>query len=144
MQVLSQSTVFEYPNTDPYDRGNLYGFSHAPSVTRLPDGRLMAASHSIFRSSEGRLVLTHDECAPPARSPLTVRVSDDDGETWAEPFTLAEISAPGTDDDAYTRQVTYPSVAELSDRSLFVVWAEISISGTEQVGKIRGARLTIE
>ena len=74
---------------------------------------------------------------------MTVRVSDDDGETWAEPFTLAEISAPGTDNDAYTRQVTYPSVAELSDGSLVVVWAKISISGTEQSGKIRCARVAI-
>lgn len=42
-QVESVASVFDYPNTDPYDRNNLYGFNHAPNVATLPDGRLLAS-----------------------------------------------------------------------------------------------------
>src|SRR5207249_12041161 len=31
-EVLSRAVVFNYPETDPYDPGNRYGFNHAPSV----------------------------------------------------------------------------------------------------------------
>lgn len=41
--VVSRTTVFEYHTGDPYDRNNLYGFNHAPSVALMPDGRLLAA-----------------------------------------------------------------------------------------------------
>lgn len=41
--IVSSGEVFNYPNADPYDRNNDYGFNHAPSVTRLSDGRLLAA-----------------------------------------------------------------------------------------------------
>jgi len=41
LEIESRSVVFNYPQTDPYDRSNLYGFSHAPSVATLPDGRLL-------------------------------------------------------------------------------------------------------
>ena len=71
MQVLSRSTVFEYPNTDPYDRGNRYGFSHAPSVTRLSDGRLMAAWFSgPFEASVHQVILAS--------------FSTDEGRTWSQ------------------------------------------------------------
>ena len=40
---IEVSTVFEYGNSDPYDRANLYGFNHAPNVTVAPDGSLIAA-----------------------------------------------------------------------------------------------------
>ena len=41
---IEVSTVFEYGNSDPYDRANLYGFNHAPNVTVAPDGSLIAAA----------------------------------------------------------------------------------------------------
>src|SRR5690606_845633 len=34
-------TVFRDARTDPYDLTNLYGFNHAPSVTRLEGERVM-------------------------------------------------------------------------------------------------------
>ncbi|HXK59203.1 MAG TPA: sialidase family protein [Acidobacteriota bacterium] len=41
--ILSSSPVYIHENGDPYDLENRFGFNHAPSVTTLPDGRLMAA-----------------------------------------------------------------------------------------------------
>lgn len=101
------------------------------------------ASHNLFRLGDGRLVLTRDECPPPLRSPLTLRISSDDGETWGDPLVLAEVAAPTPDDPIWSRQVTYPSVAALRDGSLVVVWAEIVISDSEQYGDIRAARVEV-
>src|SRR5207237_3451305 len=42
-ELLSRAVVFNYPETDPYDPGNRYGFNHAPSVTRLANGDLLCA-----------------------------------------------------------------------------------------------------
>ncbi|MEP0844785.1 MAG: exo-alpha-sialidase, partial [Phycisphaerae bacterium] len=42
-RLIGTATVFRYEKADPYDRSNLYGFNHAPSVTLLADGRLLAA-----------------------------------------------------------------------------------------------------
>lgn len=43
LAIESKSVVFDYGNADPFDRGNLYGFNHAASIARLPDGTLLAA-----------------------------------------------------------------------------------------------------
>src|SRR5262249_11938827 len=60
------------------DRGQTWS---APEKTEMVAA---AASHNLFRTRDGRLVLTHDACRPPLRTPLTVRVSRDGGETWGE------------------------------------------------------------
>jgi len=41
--IESKSTVFDYGNADPFDRGNLYGFNHAASVAQMPNGDVLAA-----------------------------------------------------------------------------------------------------
>ena len=56
--VVSRTTVHEHPHADPYDRANLYGFNHAPSVTTLTDGRLLAAWFSgPFEASVDQVIL---------------------------------------------------------------------------------------
>ena len=102
-----------------------------------------AASHNLFRLRDGRLALTHDECRPPLRTPLTLRLSSDDGAAWGEPLVLAEVPVPKEGDAIWGRQATYPSVAELPDGALLVVWAEIVLSDDEQYGDIRAARVEV-
>jgi predicted neuraminidase len=143
---LSSGAVLMYLRTNDgflwrsysYDRGETWS---QPEKTRMVAG---AASHNLFRMRDGRLVFTHDEAPPPHRSPLTVRVSSDDGETWSDPFVLAEVPRPQEGDAIWGRQVTYPSVAQLADDSLVVVWADLVLGDDEQWGDIQSARVRIE
>jgi Neuraminidase (sialidase) len=99
-------------------------------------------SANLFRLKDGRLVLTHDE-SPNQRTPLTIRSSKDDGQTWSEPFTITSIAIPPPDDPVWSVQVTYPSVTQLPDDSLVVVWSQIVVADQEQYGNIRAARLRL-
>ena len=92
---------------------------------------------------DGRIVLTHDACKPPQRTPLTLRLSSDDTASWGEPLTLAEVAIPGKGDAIWGRQVTYPSVVELADGILVVVWSEIVLGNRVQSGDIRSARVRV-
>lgn len=70
-EVIAHALVYKDAHTDPYDRENLYGFNHAPSVTRLSDGRLLAAWFSgPFEASVDQVILG---C-----------YSQDDGKTWSK------------------------------------------------------------
>ena len=121
-----------------YDRGETWSQAEK---TRMVAG---AASHNLFRMRDGRLVFTHDEAPPPHRSPLTVRVSSDDAETWSDPFVVAEVARPQEGDAIWGRQVTYPSVTQLADDSLLIVWAHIVLGDDEQWGDIQSARVRID
>jgi len=101
------------------------------------------ASHNLLRLRNGRIVLTHDACKPPLRSPLTLRLSSDDVATWGEPVTLAEVVVPEKNEAIWGRQVTYPSVVELADGILVVVWSEIVLGNRVQYGNIRSARVRV-
>ena len=101
-----------------------------------------AASHNLFRISDGRVLLTHDEWKAGLRSPLTMRLTED-GDHWADPLVLAESAVPGEGNDYWGCQVTYPSVCELPGKVLLVVWAHINMSNTEQFGDISSARVEI-
>jgi len=72
-----------------------------------------------------------------------LRISPDDGASWGTPLLLAEIEAPGETESVWGRQVTYPSVTELCDRTLVVVWAEIILGNGVQYGDIRSARVRV-
>jgi predicted neuraminidase len=43
LRIESKAIVFDYGNGNPFDRANLYGFNHAASVARMPNGDLLAA-----------------------------------------------------------------------------------------------------
>jgi predicted neuraminidase len=100
------------------------------------------SSHSLFRLQDGRIVLTHN-ASPDVRTPLTMRTSSDDGESWDPPLLIAEapVLAPGT--AGVRRQVSYPSVAQMQNGDLVVLWADIGISDTVQYGDIRCARVSL-
>lgn len=73
--VAESGEVFSYPNADPYDRNNDYGFNHAPSISRLPDGKLIAGWFSgPFEASVHQLILG---C-----------ISTDEGKTWSKGIVL--------------------------------------------------------
>lgn len=103
-----------------------------------------ASSHNLFTASRGQVALTHNPCAPSQRTPLTIRLSDDEGRTWGEPLELARTQPPQPDEDVFGRSVCYPSVTELADESLVVVWTQIEMSPTQQSGIIQSARVRFE
>ena len=119
------------------DKGETWG---TPVQTDLVAAR---ASHNLFRLRDGRIALTHDASPPPHRTPLTLRVSSDDAETWSAPVTLAEVAIPAEGDAVWGRQVTYPSVTQLDDGTLVVVWARIALGDEEQWGDIWSARVRV-
>jgi BNR repeat-like domain len=118
------------------DRGESWSLAKKTGLTATP------TSANLIRLRDGRLVLTHDE-NPHYRTPLTVRVSSDDGATWGEPRVLAETFIPDKKDPIWSAQVTYPSAAELPDGSIVVVWANIIMADSEQYGDIRAARVRV-
>ncbi len=108
-----------------------------PDKTGLP---ATVSSHNLFRTRDGTLVLTHNPSKPTVRTPLTMRVSGDDGVTWGSPTVIAEIEFPVVD---LSWQVCYPSVAELPDRSLVVVWVRRRHTPDELYGDIYAARVAL-
>jgi predicted neuraminidase len=115
------------------DRGRTWG---AAERTEIPAA---SSSHSLFSTRSGLLVLTHNTSPPPFRTPMTMRVSRDDGITWTEPLILAEVVLPVSGDPIWSKQVSYPSVTQREDGALVVVWTRIAMSGTLQTGVIESA-----
>lgn len=106
---------------------------------------IMAAttSHNIFRLHDGRLLLTLNESAPNVRTPLVMRVSSDEGATWSAPVSLASLPVPKEGDEIWAREVSYPSVAQLKDGTVVVVWTRLNFSDTVQYADIEAARVHI-
>lgn len=102
-----------------------------------------ASSSNVFCTSNGRLVLTYNSSAP-ERSKLSLRVSDDAGKSWSDPLLVAQVEQPAESDDVYSRQVCYPSVCELDDGALRIVWADIEVSPKAQSGVIQSALVRLE
>jgi Neuraminidase (sialidase) len=101
------------------------------------------SSHNLFRLADGRIALTHGPCPPSKRTQLTLRISDDDGATWGDPLVLAEVEDVKPGEPTWDREVTYPSVAQLKDGTLVVVWAWIESSTDSQWGVIQSARVRV-
>jgi predicted neuraminidase len=85
---VKTSVVFSYPNSDPYDRANLYGFNHAPNVAEMPDGSLMAAWFSGAHEGDVHQVI------------LGAR-SRDGGLSWSEAKVLADVPRVSDFDPAF-------------------------------------------
>lgn len=111
-----------------------------PEKQELPAA---TSSASLICTSAGKIVLTHNPTKPPLRTELTMRVSDDGGRTWSAPLTVAEIEAATDSQTVWSRQVCYPSVCELPDGSLLVVWARIELGVENQSGTIDSARVRL-
>ena len=110
----------------------------APEKTELDAA---ASSSNLFCLSDGRLALTHGPCKPSYRTPLTMRLSADNGATWGPPLLLAEVKPLPSKENAWQRQVTYPSVTQLDDGTIVVVWTDIGINDDAQYGNIWAAQV---
>jgi alpha-L-rhamnosidase len=119
------------------DKGDTWS---APQRTELPAN---TSSHNLLRLADGRIALTHGPCAPSKRTQLTLRISDDDAATWGEPVVLAEVEPAKAGEATWDREVTYPSVAQLADGTLVIVWAWIESSQESQWGVIQSARVRV-
>lgn len=110
----------------------------APTNTGL---EAAAASSSLFRTTKGRVFLTYDASKPPQRSPLVMRELDQKTMKWGEPLQIVSIAWPEEGDPFWSKQVCYPSVTELPDGTLVVVWTEIGLAVESQYGNIYSVRV---
>ena len=129
--------------------GNLWltrSFDHGHTWAEPERQGLPAATSSanLYYTSDGKLVLTHNPTPPGLRTKLTLRVSKDAGRTWSDPMVLAEVEPTTEDEATWSRQVCYPSVCELPDGVLLVLWADIEISADSQSGVIQSARVHLK
>ncbi len=124
--------------TESTDKGDKWS---VPWKTEMPG---TSSCSNLLRLQDGRLLLTHNPSKPPIRSPLTTRVSADEGKTWGAPLELAQVTIPGVDDIVRGRQVTYPSSVLMPDGTVLIVWTEITIAPQEQWGKIHWARVKLD
>jgi predicted neuraminidase len=111
----------------------------APEKTSIVAAR---SSHNLFRLPDGRIALTHNPTKN-VRAPLTTRISDDRGKTWGEPLVIADAKQPGKDDEAWGRQVSYPSVAAIDSKTIIAVWGDLYLSNSEQYGDVHSARIAV-
>jgi predicted neuraminidase len=77
IEVIERSTVFAHPSLDPKDQAPAWDLNHGPSVTILPDGRVMAAWWTA--PAEG---------APSQR--IMRAFSSDEGRTWDRAVVLQD------------------------------------------------------
>lgn len=103
-----------------------------------------SSSHFLLSTTSGTLVLIHNPSEPPARTSLTLRVSNDAGATWGEPLVLDQIEPADESRGLWSQQVCYPSAVELADGTLAVVWAKLDIGNHHQSGVIHTARVRIK
>jgi alpha-L-rhamnosidase len=108
-----------------------------PERTAMVAGNV---SHNLFRMRDGRILLTGNATPPPIRTPLTMRISSDEGTSWSAPLVIAEHTGPA-DPGVTSRQVSYPSIAELRDGTLVVVWHRILLAKDERWGDIECATI---
>ncbi|MFN0080556.1 MAG: sialidase family protein [Prosthecobacter sp.] len=80
VQISDRAVIFKHTSTDPKDSANTSGYNLAPSITVLPDGRVMAAWFSS--PSEG---------AESQR--ITQAFSSDHGRTWDEASVLQDFAS---------------------------------------------------
>ena len=86
--LLSRAVVFNYPETDPYDPANRYGYNHAPSVTRLGNGDLLCAWFSgPYEAAVNQVILASR--------------SKDQGFTWEKAFVLNRTQHKSSFDPAF-------------------------------------------
>jgi len=136
LMVLRTSDGFLW-ETRSTDKGKSW---QPPTRTEI---HAATTSHNIFRLRDGRLLLVLNESAPNVRTPLVLRVSSDEGGTWTAPVSLAKIQVPHEGDRVWAREVSYPSVAQLKDGTVIVVWAKLVLSNIEQYGDIEAVRVRI-
>lgn len=95
------------------------------------------ASH-LLCARDGTLVLTYNPGPDPLRFPLLLRTSRDEGTTWSEPTLLADRP-----EKVGGWSICYPTLAELADGTIVVIWAQKKASTGELYSDIHSARITL-
>ena len=103
----NHSNAGETLQTESEDGGKTWSAPHEIGVWGLP-------SH-LLRLGDGRLLMSYGYRRPPFGN--EARISSDGGRSWSDPLT---ISADGA-----SRDLGYPSTAQLDDGSLITVWYEL-------------------
>jgi len=101
------------------------------------------SSANLWTTAKGQVVLTHNPTKPPHRTELTMRVLYENGESWSDPLLIARVEPTVEGDALWNRQISYPSVCELRDGTLVVVWAFIEQGLETQRGEIHSARVRL-
>ncbi|HYF37422.1 MAG TPA: sialidase family protein [Prosthecobacter sp.] len=114
------------------DRGETWGPAEKTGLT----GATSAAHLLCLR--DGTLVLTSNPGPIPHRSPLLVRISRDEGQTWSPPATLAVRPRQGSG-----WSTCYPTLTELPDGTVAAIWTQIKGSPGEVFGDIFMTRIRI-
>ncbi len=136
MVVRSRDAVLRFSRSD--DGGQTWS---TPEPTDITAGD---SSPNVITLADGRLLLTYTASAPPLRTSLAIRTSDDEGRTWSKPFELASIEPPDPEDTEWSRSVCYPSAAQLPNGRVVIVWARIEMSPTSQGGRIDSAIVRVQ
>jgi predicted neuraminidase len=114
------------------DKGGTWA---APTKTGLT--ATSSASH-LLCMRDGTLILTLNPARTTHRYPLVMRISRDEGQTWSEPTLIADRPKQGSG-----WSTCYPTVAELPDGTLAVIWTRIKSSPGELYGDIFATRVRI-
>lgn len=114
------------------DKGDTWSAPHKTGLTSTT-----SASH-LLCMRDGTLVLTLNPDRNSLRFPLVIHVSRDEGRTWSPAEVLADRP-----EKVGGWSVCYPSVTELSDGILVVVWTQIKNTPSETYGDIHAARVQI-
>jgi predicted neuraminidase len=136
LMVLRTTDGFLW-ETKSMDRGETWS---DPVRTNI---KAAATSHNLYRLRDGRLLLTLNESPPHIRTPLNLHVSTDDARSWGKPLRLAQVRIPQKGEAVWDREVCYPSVAELKDGTVVIVWARLVLSDRKQYGDIESARIQV-
>lgn len=100
-------------------------------------------SAALFRTRNGRVLLSYNDCKPPQRTPLVIRELDQKSMKWGEPMTVAMVAADKANASRTIRQVCYPSMTETHDGVLVVIWTDLVYTADTQQGTIRCARIKL-
>lgn len=114
------------------DKGETWDAPHKTGLTAT-----MSASH-LLCTRDGTLVLTLNPDRNTLRFPLVIHVSRDEGRTWSAAEVLADRP-----EKVGGWSICYPSVTELADGILVVVWTQIKNTSSETFGDIHAARVKV-
>lgn len=81
-------------------------------------------AHYLYRLKDGRILLAYND-HPTQRTALSIRISRDGGKTWGLPTLIDACTLQIEPDIEEYTEVAYPTVTQLSNGNLGMVWSDI-------------------